>query len=254
MSELKVEKPEFSNWVSKKLIIGPGVLFLIFGSLSFWVPILWIIAAFFFLISAYFAYAHYRFSPAGGNIQARILDLLISRLDWNGQGNALDIGCGNGPLTIRLAQKYPEARVTGIDYWEKNWDYSKSVCEQNARVEGVGERVVFQKASASALPFEDGKFDLAVSNLVFHEVRGTKDKRELVREALRVVKKGGRFTFQDLFVEKMLYGEPEDLLKEIRSWGISRVEFVRTCDQAFIPWMLKLPFMVGKIGIIWGEK
>lgn len=40
--------------------------------------------------------------------------------------------------------------------------------------------------------------DAAVSNFVFHEVRTQPDKRQVVREALRVVKKGGSFAFQDM--------------------------------------------------------
>jgi ubiquinone/menaquinone biosynthesis C-methylase UbiE len=118
----------------------------------------------------------------------------------------------------------------------------------------VGERVSFQRASASKLPFEDGRFDAAVSNLVFHEVGDTKDKREVIREALRVVRKGGFFAFQDLFLWKAIYGEPDELLATIRSWGVTRVEFVKTCDAPFIPKALRLPFMVGRIGVIKGEK
>ena len=178
----------------------------------------------------------------------------MRHLDWNGKGKGLDIGCGNGPLTIKLAQKYADAHITGIDYWGKQWEYSKSICERNARIEGVAERVFFQKASASALPFADGAFDVAVSNLVFHEVSGVRDKKDVLKEALRVVKEGGSFAFQDLFLWKRVYGEVDDLLQAIRSWGIERVDFVDTSDSEFIPKALKLPFMIGTIGRLYGEK
>lgn len=79
------------------------------------------------------------------------------------------------------------------------------MCERNAKIEGVIDRVTFQKASASILPFADEYFDAVVSNLVFHEVREVADKREVVREALHVVKKGGRFAFQDLFLLRRTY-------------------------------------------------
>ena len=187
-------------------------------------------------------------------MQDRIWTLVLSNLDWNGEGKALDIGCGNGALTIKLAKKHPKAQVTGIDYWGKRWEYSKSMCERNAEIEGVSERVKFQKASAVALPFDDGYFDAAVSNFVFHEVSDAKDKREVIREALRVVKKGGKFSFQDEFLVKQVYGETDDLVKTIKSWGIAKVEFVQTRDAEFIPPALKLPFMLGSIGIIKGEK
>ena len=245
---------DYGNWVSTKLIYGsavPGALFL---GLSF-VHLAFLIGAVPFLAGlAYFAYARYTFSPRGGDIQAKLWKLVLDHLNWSGKGKALDIGCGNGPLTIALAQRHPDALVTGIDYWGKAWDYSQAVCERNAKAADVTERIDFQKASASNLPFEDGFFDAAVSNFVFHEVSDTKDKREVIREALRVVKPGGHFAFQDLFLVKELYGEVDDLLEMIREWGIAEVAFVDTSTSDFIPGALKLPFMIGKIGIVYGKR
>jgi SAM-dependent methyltransferase len=245
---------DYGNWVSTKLIYGSAVLGALFLGLSF-LHLAFAIGAVPFLAAlVYFAYARHAFSPRGGDIQAKLWELVLDRLDWNGAGQALDIGCGNGPLTIALAQRYPDGHVTGTDTWGKAWDYSKAVCERNAEAAGVAERTDFQKASASALPFEDGFFDAAVSNFVFHEVRDAKDKREVMREALRVVKKGGHFAFQDLFLVKGLYGEVDDLLETIKGWGIAEVAFVDTSASDFIPAALKLPFMLGKVSIIYGTK
>ena len=79
-------------------------------------------------------------------------------------------------------------------------------------------------------------------------------KKKLIKEALRVVKKGGWFALQDLFLWKRVYGEVDDLLETIRSWGIETVEFVDTSDSDFIPNALKLPFMLGTVGILYGRK
>jgi ubiquinone/menaquinone biosynthesis C-methylase UbiE len=247
-------KPEYGNWVSKRLIYLSGFVGFVFLVLSliFWV--LAIPAVLFLLVSVYFLYARHKFSPQGGNVQDRIWKLVLANLDWNGEGKALDIGCGNGALTIKLAQKYAKAHIIGIDCWGKNWEYLKSTCERNAEIEGVSERVTFQKASAVSLPFDDEYFDAVVSNFVFHMVDYSKDKRELIREALRVVKKGGRFSFQDEFLIKQLFGDIDDLIEAIKSWGISKVEFVQTRDADFIPQTLKLPFILGNIGLISGEK
>jgi SAM-dependent methyltransferase len=247
-------KAEYGNWVSKKFIYLSGFVgFLFLGSgLMLWVLI--IPAVPFLLVSLYFLYARYQFSPQGGNVQDRIWTLVLANLDWNGEGKALDIGCGNGALTIKLAQKYTKAQIIGIDYWGKKCEYSKNTCERNAEIEGVSKRVAFQKASALSLPFDDGYFDAAVSNFVFHMVGNTKDKQEVVREALRVVKKGGKFSFQDEFLIKPLFGNIDDLIKTIKSWGISKVEFIQTRDADFIPRALKLPFILGTMGVISGEK
>lgn len=247
-------KPEYGNWVSKKLLYGTIVLGLVFIGLSIWHLTFIVLAIFFLLAFVYFIYARHKFSPEGGNLQNRIRDLVLDYLEWDGQGKALDIGCGNGPLVIKMAKKYIGAKVTGIDYWGSGWDYSQKECEKNARIEGVSEKVIFEPASASSLPYGDEHFDAVVSNFVFHEVADTKDKKELVREALRVVKKGGVFSFQDLFLVKKIYGETDDFLEEIRSWGVKNVELVKTNELDFIPTALKLPFMVGEIGIIHGKK
>jgi SAM-dependent methyltransferase len=245
---------DYGNWVSKRLIYTFGVLGIVFFASAFLAWMLVIPALLCLAVALYFLYARYLFSLKGGNVQNRIWESVILNLDWNGEGQALDIGCGNGALTIKLARKFTRAQVTGIDYWGKRWEYSKGTCEANAKAESVNDRVVFQKASALELPFEDEYFDAAVSNLCFHEVGDAKDKRELIREALRVVKKGGKFAFQDLFLLKQVYGDVDKLVATIKSWGITKVEFIETRNAPFIPAALKLPFMVGKIGIIKGEK
>jgi SAM-dependent methyltransferase len=254
VSKLKAEKPDYGNWVSMKLLYFSGAVGVLLLGLSFLFLTLIGGAVFFILMFVYFAYARYQFSPQGGNVQAQIQELVMTRLDWDGEEQALDVGCGNAPLTIMMAKKFPKAHVTGVDYWGGMWEYSKSVCERNAEIEGVEGRVNFQKASASALPFEDEFFDAAVSNLVFHEVSDAKNKRDVIKEALRVVKKGGKFAFQDLFLEKRVYGEVDDLLEAIRSWGIESVEFLDTSHSDFIPKALRLPFMVGATGILYGKK
>jgi ubiquinone/menaquinone biosynthesis C-methylase UbiE len=142
----------------------------------------------------------------------------------------------------------------GIDRWNGLWDYSSEVCEQNATAEGVADRVTFQKASAVALPFEDESFDSAISNFVFHTVRDTKDKTQLVKEALRVVKKGGKFCLQDLHEGSGTYGSPRELLQAVRGWGVEKADFADTSKVEFIPRALRNPLMVGNIGIIYGTK
>jgi ubiquinone/menaquinone biosynthesis C-methylase UbiE len=247
-------KPDYGNWVPKKFIYGSIIIGLLFLVSALWSSFLLIPAVLFFFVAAFFVYTRYEFSSGGGNVQNSVWQLVLSHLDWNGKGKALDIGCGNGALAIKLAQKHPEAHVTGIDYWGKRWDYSNNTCERNAKLEGVSERVAFQKASAVLLPFDDGYFDAAVSNFVFHEVADAKDKREVIREALRVVKKGGKFAFQDEFLVRKIYGDPDELIEAIKSWGITNVEFIRTCDEEFVPLALKIPLFLGTMAIIAGEK
>jgi len=74
------------------------------------------------------------FSQKGGRFQERVYRLLIQSLGDKGQGKILDIGSGNGVLAVELALQNSEAEVTGMDYWGADWEYSKSACENNARI------------------------------------------------------------------------------------------------------------------------
>jgi SAM-dependent methyltransferase len=247
-------KADYGNWVPWKLIYVPGALALAFLALALLHPAFLIGSSFFLACVVYFSYARYQFSPRGKNLEERIRVPLLDRLDWDGRGTALDIGCGNGPLTTGLAKKYPRAQVLGIDAWNGVWDYSRKRCETNAALEGVADRVTFQSGSAVCLPFEDESFDAVISNLVFHSVRDVRDKTQLVKEALRVVKKGGSFCFQDQMVGRGKYGKPDELLQEVRGWGAREADFVDTSRADFIPRLLRNPMMVGNIGIIYGTK
>ena len=260
-----LQKPRYGNWVSTDLLKRMVTLFVVIAlaDASLWMfvfgwyamkAVLTLLALLCVLATVYFLLARKLFDAEGGDIQSRVLDELLRRVAWDGTGEALDVGCGSGALTIRIAKKYPESRVTGIDYWGNGWSYCKEQCEKNAYLEGVEQRLTFRQASASALPFADDSFDLAVSNLTFHEVKDSASKLDVVREALRVVKPGGSFVFQDLFLLRRYYGTPEDLLDAVKGMGVKDVHFVDTSKAAFIPKILKLPFMIGTLGLLYGIK
>lgn len=98
--------------------------------------------------------------------------------------------------------------------------------------------------------------DAAVSNFVFHEVRSAKDKRDVVREALRVVKKGGSFAFQDMFAQKALYGDMEEFVRELKKEGISEIHYIGNVEKKvdFVPKYARAPWMISGVGILYGIK
>jgi ubiquinone/menaquinone biosynthesis C-methylase UbiE len=114
--------------------------------------------------------------------------------------------------------------------------------------------VHYQKGDAASLNFPDATFDAVVSNLTFHEVKMVKRKIDVVREALRVLKPGGRFAFIDYFYESRYYGESAGF--EILLWSLklSSVEFKPLDEILVYPKLLRHPKALGKVGIVYGQK
>ena len=157
-------------------------------------------------------------------------------------------------LTNRVLKTYPDSRMIGMDYWGDGWSYAKEQCERNAEIEGVSTRVTFQKGDAAKLDFEDAYFDGAVSNFVFHEVLSAKDKRDVVREALRVIKPGGAFAFQDMFGQKKIYGDMEEFIKILREEGlVKEIHYIANIEKkAGVPSLIHTSWMVKNAGLIYG--
>lgn len=113
------------------------------------------------------------------------------RIDSNAR--VLDLGCGNGTTAIWLSGNH-DCHVTGVDL--------SGVRVQNAQEkmsdldESAQEKLAFEKASATELPFEDGAFSHLWSQAVIYHVP---DKESALSEAYRVLEEGGIMVFDDLF-------------------------------------------------------
>jgi SAM-dependent methyltransferase len=251
---------EYGNWIRKKILLILGLCSLVTGALAF-IPLGTLyrsIMAFLFVIifvSFLFPlYSFVMFSQKGGGFQEKVYNLIIQSLGVTDRGRILDIGSGNGVLAVNLAQQLDKVEVIGMDYWGKDWEYSKGVCEKNARIGRVEKRVHFQKGDAATLEFANDTFDGAISNLTFHEVQSAPDKREVLREALRVVKPGGRFAFVDYFYDAKLYGKGSELEEYLNDLRLSQFTCKPLWDVMAVPLLMRHPKIFGKVGIIYGRK
>ena len=260
----KNNRPNYANWVPMRLLFLLAFLVVVATALfvvafccshslllkTLSAALLLATVCLLFMMSL----SHRAFSPSGGNLMDKIHQYLVDRLMWDGNGQLLDVGCGAGALTIRCARKFPEANCVGIDYWGVGWDYSKKMCERNAKIEGVDARCNFLKGDASAIDFPDETFDAVVSNFVYHEVRSKKTKEELIRESLRVLKKGGAFALQDLFGQRSVYGNIHAIVERLEEEGISEIYYAESGKELSLPAWLRLPGMLKGVGIIYGRK
>lgn len=92
----------------------------------------------------------------------------------------IDVGCGTGSLTFALPQAADVGEIAAIDY--------SPVFVEEAVRRNTDRRISIRQADATALPFEGGTFDRALSLLVLHFVP---ESAKAVSEMKRVVRPGG---------------------------------------------------------------
>jgi ubiquinone/menaquinone biosynthesis C-methylase UbiE len=118
---------------------------------------------------------------------------LLDLISWRGDETVLDVGCGLGLMLIGAAKRLMTGTAAGIDIWQTE-DLSGNrpdAALENARREGVAERVTISTADMRQIPFPDGLFDVIVSNVAIHNVYQANERAAAVREIARVLKPGG---------------------------------------------------------------
>ena len=107
---------------------------------------------------------------------------LFDRYALSGPLRILDLGCGTGEITRRLALRYPQAHLVGVDILDSNLALAR---RDNA---GFEERVRFDQGDAFALDFNDARFDLVVCR---HVSQAVPRFGSVMDEIDRVLKPGG---------------------------------------------------------------
>ena len=113
--------------------------------------------------------------------QGADLDALASLVQGRSQARVLDLGCGGGHVSFKVAPQVRE--VVAYDLSQD----MLSVVARAARERGLG-NVVTTQGVAEKLPFDDDSFDAVLSRYSAHHWR---DVEGGLREAARVLKPGG---------------------------------------------------------------
>jgi SAM-dependent methyltransferase len=182
---------------------GLAVIFLVFGIINLFTGFsVWYVVSIVYFLGGGLVWliggSLYLNSSFRGKFQ--VWSELLDRAGLKGSENALDIGCGRGAVTVQLALRLPRGHVTGIDLW-RSVDQSgnnEAATVANLEANGVKDRVTLETIDMTKLPFPDASFDLATASLSIHNVPTAQGRASAVREAVRVLKPGGRLLIVDI--------------------------------------------------------
>jgi len=129
-------------------------------------------------------------------------------IDLHPGETVLDLGSGGGIDVLLSAKRVgPEGKAYGLDMT----DEMLALARANQEQAGVT-NVEFLKGEIENIPLPDNSVDVIISNCV---INLSADKDRVLREAFRVLKRGGRFAVSDVVVRGSV---PEEVRRSMLLW------------------------------------
>jgi arsenite methyltransferase len=121
----------------------------------------------------------------------------------------LDLGSGGGIDVLLSARRVgPGGKAYGLDMT----DEMLALAEENKKRSGLA-NAEFLKGEIEDIPLPDGSVDVIISNCV---INLSADKDQVLREAFRVLRPGGRFAVSDIVVRGPI---PAELRRRAGLWA-----------------------------------
>ena len=127
-------------------------------------------------------------------------DWLFANLPLQGNEQVLDVGCGRGLLLIAAAKRLTSGKAHGLDLWVQadQANNSKDATLQNAKAEGVIDKIKIHSADMRAMPFQDASMDVIISSWAIHNIYNVQEREQALLEIIRVLKPTGRIAILDI--------------------------------------------------------
>lgn len=134
--------------------------------------------------------------------------------------NVLDAGCGIGGSSLWLARE-KKCKVTGISLSQKQIDKANAIVNK----EGLNRFAHFELKDFTSTDFPDASFDVVWA---IESVCHAGDKNMFIKEAYRVLKKGGRLIMADFFKKEGLKGRDAEIIQNwAHGWAVPDFSDVR---------------------------
>lgn len=134
----------------------------------------------------------------------------------------LDAGCGSGRTSIAVSKIMKNGHIIAVDRFDADYitDGGKKLIERNLKIAKITDRVDIESQDITAMTFEEGTFDAAVSSYVMDHLD---DKRKGLKEINRVLKKDGRMLLMVVvpnYFTLMIFSLISRLkLVSVKEWG-----------------------------------
>jgi arsenite methyltransferase len=133
-------------------------------------------------------------------IKIKERDAILNQVEWRGDEQVLDVGCGRGLMLVGAAKRLTSGKAVGVDIWQAvdQSDNTPEAALENARREGVADRIEVATGDARSLPFPDQSFDIVVSHWVIHNLPSESERDRALEEIERVLRPGGQLILADI--------------------------------------------------------